>query len=211
MSAYHHNTPSRDWKGCTECRLHLNRRSVVVRRSGLVHKKKITHHMIYPGPLQYPHILLIGEAPGQMEDLVGVPFWGEAGRILDIYLTTLLLPSFYFTITNTVCCRPTNINAMGDELDEDGESLPPDTPIKNRAPTEAEINQCLPHTKELLSGYKFSGIVALGEIPTKYLSKLPSLPSLSLTHPAAISRKDYKHLPILKEARKLQKWLSNLK
>jgi len=54
-----------------------------------------------------PPILVVGEAPGQEEDLQGVPFIGKSGKLLR---STLLLASDnrpdVFYITNAVKCRP---------------------------------------------------------------------------------------------------------
>jgi uracil-DNA glycosylase len=52
-------------------------------------------------------LMLIGEAPGAKEDLMGEPFLGASGRLLN----TVLLPSIGLTretiyLTNIVKCRP---------------------------------------------------------------------------------------------------------
>lgn len=52
-------------------------------------------------------IVLIGEAPGQNEDLSGVPFVGRAGKFLDECLAKAgLSREKDFYIINTVKCRP---------------------------------------------------------------------------------------------------------
>lgn len=51
-------------------------------------------------------LLLIGEAPGQSEDLEGKPFVGAAGKFLDDLLSTIGLSRKDVFITNVVKCRP---------------------------------------------------------------------------------------------------------
>jgi len=49
-------------------------------------------------------ILFVGEAPGDNEDRMGIPFVGEAGKLLRDTLATYNVGNF--CITNTVRCRP---------------------------------------------------------------------------------------------------------
>lgn len=55
-----------------------------------------------------PLILIVGEAPGEEEDLQGVPFIGKAGQKLDSILSYLGVTRQDIYITNTVLCRPPN-------------------------------------------------------------------------------------------------------
>jgi DNA polymerase len=58
------------------------------------------------------HWLIVGEAPGEQEDLKGEPFVGPAGHLLDNMLRALKLtreeapPERQVYITNTLKCRP---------------------------------------------------------------------------------------------------------
>ena len=58
------------------------------------------------------HWLIVGEAPGEQEDLSGEPFVGAAGRLLDNMLRALQLtraeapPERQVYIANTLKCRP---------------------------------------------------------------------------------------------------------
>ena len=54
------------WRDCQSCLLNKCRNRVVMARGKL------------PSP-----ILFIGEAPGESENVVGLPFVGPAGRLLD--------------------------------------------------------------------------------------------------------------------------------
>jgi len=51
-------------------------------------------------------ILLIGEGPGEQEDLQGVPFVGPAGKLLDDMLALIGLDRTKLYICNIVKCRP---------------------------------------------------------------------------------------------------------
>jgi DNA polymerase len=50
--------------------------------------------------------MLVGEAPGEQEDLQGRPFCGRAGRFLDALLEESGLERSGIFITSTVKCRP---------------------------------------------------------------------------------------------------------
>ena len=69
------------------------------------------------------HWMIIGEAPGEQEDLRGEPFVGAAGRLLDRMLAALGLSredadaEHQVYIANTLKCRPPrNRNPEADEL-----------------------------------------------------------------------------------------------
>ena len=51
-------------------------------------------------------ILIIGEGPGQQEDLQGIPFVGPAGQLLDKMLASVGLSLDDVYIGNVVKCRP---------------------------------------------------------------------------------------------------------
>ena len=51
-------------------------------------------------------IMLIGEGPGEQEDLQGVPFVGPAGKLLDDMLKMIDLDRNKVYIANIVKCRP---------------------------------------------------------------------------------------------------------
>ena len=75
---------------CTNCNLHKSRTNIVF-SDGNPNAK----------------IMLIGEAPGQNEDLRKVPFVGRAGQLLDEFLTNAgISRKNDMYICNTVKCRP---------------------------------------------------------------------------------------------------------
>jgi len=63
-------------------------------------------------------IMLVGEAPGFMEDKSGFPFVGAAGKNLDMLLQTAGLKRENVYITNVVLSRPPNNRApLNDEIE----------------------------------------------------------------------------------------------
>jgi DNA polymerase len=82
--------------------------------------------------------VLVGEAPGEKEDLSGRPFVGRAGKILDKAMAAAGVDRSQVLITNAVKCRP------------------PD----NRRPTVAELAACRPCLLEDLEQAEL--IVTLG-------------------------------------------------
>lgn len=51
-------------------------------------------------------IMFIGEAPGQNEDMTGIPFIGRAGQLLRKFLFETGYTNDDFYIANTIKCRP---------------------------------------------------------------------------------------------------------
>lgn len=85
--------------------------------------------------------LLVGEAPGQQEDLQGEPFVGQAGKLLDNILAAIQLQrgkNVY--IANVLKCRPPN----------------------NRDPEPAEVRQCEPYLKRQVALLQPKLIVVMG-------------------------------------------------
>lgn len=76
-------------KSCTRCRLCETRTNVVF---GM-------------GDRTSP-LMLIGEGPGEQEDLQGLPFVGRSGKLLDQYLEAVDLSRDQVYIANIVKCRP---------------------------------------------------------------------------------------------------------
>ncbi len=65
-----------------------------------------------------PSVLIVGEAPGEQEDIEGLPFVGRSGQLLDNMLQAIHLDRFeQVFITNVVKCRPpANRNPREDEI-----------------------------------------------------------------------------------------------
>src|SRR2546428_7378955 len=80
---------SRDVHDCRRCPLGFSR----------------THAVPGVGP-ENARIVIVGEAPGQNEDLQGEPFVGAAGKLLDQLLRGIGLSRGDAFITNILKCRP---------------------------------------------------------------------------------------------------------
>ena len=74
-------------------------------------------------------IMLIGEAPGANEDLYGIPFCGESGKLLDHILKSIGLDRSSVYISNTIFWRPP----------------------ANRRPTIEEMQICKPFVEKHIS------------------------------------------------------------
>ena len=95
-------------------------------------------------------LLLVGEAPGQEEDLQGEPFVGRAGKLLDKILKAIgYTRNTNVFITNIVKCRP------------------PD----NRDPLASEVAKCEPYLLRQIKLIKPKLIVSLGRVSGKTLLK----------------------------------------
>ncbi len=92
-------------------------------------------------------LIIVGEAPGAEEDRAGRPFVGPAGQLLDKMLASIGLDRRQVRIVNTVPWRPPG----------------------NRAPTEAELNVCLPFLHRQIALIAPRGLLALGAVAAKTL------------------------------------------
>ena len=105
---------------------------------------------------QQAHWLIVGEAPGEEEDLRGEPFVGKSGQLLDRMLHALGLtrsdeagadPVRQVYIANTLKCRPP----------------------RNRNPEPAELAQCEPYLVRQIELLKPKVILAMGAFAIKTL------------------------------------------
>ena len=99
-----------------------------------------------------PKIVFIGEAPGQEENKIGLPFVGRSGKLLDRWTEELELKN-EFTIINVVPIIPLN--------NEGG----------IRPPTEEEINYFLPITEKYLELLNPKVIILLGRSAASIFDK----------------------------------------
>lgn len=125
-------------------------------------------------------VLFIGEAPGKAEDLLGEPFVGPSGKLLDVMVETattragLQRPPSYF-ITNTILCRPYVLEEEDDEY------------FENREPTKIEILKCMPYVMEIARNVNPQVVIFVGKIAEKYYSKEFEY-SARILHPAFLLR-----------------------
>ena len=95
-------------------------------------------------------LMLVGEAPGEEEDLRGEPFVGRAGKLLNKILAAIdKNRNDGVFITNVLKCRPPN----------------------NRDPLLSEIDKCEPYLIKQIEIIKPKLIVALGKISGNTLLK----------------------------------------
>ncbi|HEU5245396.1 MAG TPA: uracil-DNA glycosylase [Gaiellaceae bacterium] len=120
--------------GCTRCRLAQGRTQVVFGAGN-------------------PHadLMFVGEAPGFHEDKQGVPFVGQAGKLLDGLLAGVALRREDVYIANVLKCRPPG----------------------NRDPQPDEIESCEPHLFRQIELIEPKVIATLGNFATKLLSGRP--------------------------------------
>ena len=119
---------------CTRCRLAQGRTQVVFGAGN-------------------PHadLMFVGEAPGFHEDKQGVPFVGQAGKVLAALLEGIGLSRADVYIANTIKCRPPG----------------------NRDPQPDEIEACEPHLFRQIELIAPKLIATLGNHATKTLSGRP--------------------------------------
>jgi DNA polymerase len=98
-------------------------------------------------------IVFIGEAPGETEDLQGLPFVGNSGKLLDKLLNTIQLERKDVYICNILKHRPPN----------------------NRDPLPEEIKVCTPYLKAQLNIIKPQIVITLGRFSMNYFFPLDSI------------------------------------
>ncbi len=92
-------------------------------------------------------LMLVGEGPGETEDLTGRPFVGRAGQLLEKMLGAIGMAREDVYICNTVKCRPTAPGLRGP---------------KNRAPDPVEMANCRPYLDQQIDIIRPTVILALG-------------------------------------------------
>jgi len=148
------------WSACQECDLCGRRNKVVLARGKL--------------PCD---ILFIGEAPGVSEDVLGKPFVGPAGKLLDDIIEGAIPFSMKLAFTNLVACIPKG---------EDG--------VKVHEPPEESIRACFDRLEEIIKIAKPHAIVCVGKLAAKWIPSQFGFWDAEyfteIIHPAAILRLD---------------------
>lgn len=152
-----------------------------------------------------PHadLMFVGEAPGEQEDLTGVPFVGRAGQLLDKFLYAVDIERKDVYIANILKCRPP----------------------KNRDPLPEEEDACIEYLREQVKLIRPKVIVCLGRISAMRLIK----PDFKITkehgtwfekgnylmtavyHPAALLRDPRKKEDMLEDMKRIKAKLDELK
>lgn len=142
-------------QACTDCGLHQGCKGKV-----------------FGTPNIYAPIMVIGEAPGENEDITGLPFTGKAGKLLDKMLESIYLnrDSNVF-LTNILKCRPPN----------------------NRNPERAELDACGKHLEQQIDLMKPKFIISTGGFSTAFLL---GKESIKITYVAG-KKYEYKGIPFI--------------
>jgi DNA polymerase len=121
--------------GCTRCALAQGRTQVV-----------------FGSGSPDAEVMFVGEAPGFHEDQQGVPFVGQAGKLLDRLLEGIGLTRADVFVANVLKCRPPG----------------------NRDPLPDEIAACEPHLFRQIELIRPTLVATLGNFATKLLSGRPA-------------------------------------
>ena len=141
---------------CTSCNLSKTRKNVVVGKGN-----------------ESAQVVVIGEGPGEQEDITGLPFVGRAGKMLDTALSSVDIdPLEDCYITNIVKCRPPN----------------------NRKPSAAESEACMPWLNEQVNLLKPKIIILAGS--TAVQSFLGINEPISKIRGQWIEKDNIKYMPI---------------
>jgi uracil-DNA glycosylase len=97
-------------------------------------------------------LVFVGEAPGFHEDQQGVPFVGQAGKLLDNLLAGIGMTRADVMVVNVLKCRPPG----------------------NRDPLPEEIAACEPHLFRQIELVQPTVVATLGNFATKLLSGKPA-------------------------------------
>ena len=122
-------------RACTRCPLHQGRTKVV-----------------FGAGNADADLMFVGEAPGQQEDLQGIPFVGRAGKLLDQLLNEVGLERADVFITNVLKSRPPG----------------------NRDPELAEIDACKPYLQRQIELIE-PKVIPRWERVSSLVAKLPSV------------------------------------
>jgi uracil-DNA glycosylase len=117
-------------RNCVRCQLHQTRTTVV-----------------FGAGNADADLMFVGEAPGANEDRLGLPFVGQAGKLLDKLLDEIGMERQDAFICNTIKCRP------------------PD----NRDPQPREIESCADYLRQQVDLIEPIVICTLGNFATKLL------------------------------------------
>lgn len=105
--------------------------------------KKLATNTVFSDGNPKGSLMFIGEAPGSSEDLAGIPFCGESGKLLDHMLAAIgISRKDNAYITNTVFWRPP----------------------ANRTPTQEEVDICRPFVEKHIALINPQLIVLVGNV-----------------------------------------------
>lgn len=150
----------RDCRGCELCRTR--------------------ERVVFPRGAVPADIVMVGEAPGESENILGQPFVGPAGQLLDGIVAEALVPDVRVAFTNLVLCIPYSPDGVG----------------KTEEPDADHVIACKGRLEEFLWMARPRLVVAVGACAKKWLAqgykhcvKIPDGARLiDIVHPAAVLR-----------------------
>ncbi len=142
--------------------------------------KNFARNTVFSDGNSQSKIMIIGEAPGELEDIQGKPFVGQSGQLLDNMLRSVGLSRSDVYITNIVFWRPPG----------------------NRTPSIDEMVKCMPYVDEhirlinpkvllLLGGVAVRSILNTSDGITKTrgrMNKYKNIDVIPTFHPAYLLR-----------------------
>lgn len=149
-------------------------------------------------------IMLVGEGPGEQEDLTGQAFVGRAGKLLDCLMNALMFEPDDYYICNVVKCRPPG----------------------NREPLKEEAAACMPWLRYQVKYIKPRILVCLGATALKHLvgedvriTKVrgnwidrPGFFRIMPTyHPAAVLRDPNKKEEMFRDMKKVKEYFDSIR
>ena len=163
---------------------------------------KTRTNLVFGDGNRQAQVMFIGEAPGESEDLQGLPFVGASGQLLDRYFDAVELPRKSVYIANILKCRPP----------------------KNRDPLPEEEDACINNLRAQLALIKPKIIVCLGRVAAKKLIKEDfkitaehgkwfkkgSYEMCAVYHPSALLRDVSKREDMLKDMWEIKRKLDDI-
>jgi DNA polymerase len=151
------------WENCTDCELYRDRRQVVFARGSI--------------PCD---VLFIGEGPGASEDVLGAPFVGPTGYLMDEIIARAIHKGISYALYNLVGCIPRD----------------PEDDSKTKPPPQEAIEACSGRLQEFVEIANPKLIITVGatardNLDTKYRGAITfhnDIPMEHIEHPAAILR-----------------------
>ena len=148
-------------------------------------------------------IMLVGEGPGEQEDLQGQAFVGRAGKLLDLLLTGLRFTPEDWYIANIVKCRPPG----------------------NREPSDEEAAACLPWLRWQVKAHRPAVLVCLGRTAARQLIdkdiritaarghwvERPGFWIMPTWHPSAVLRDPGKKVDLFRDMEQVRMKLEELR
>lgn len=160
------------------------------------------HHVVFGVGNEEAEVMLIGEGPGENEDLQGEPFVGAAGHLLDDMLEIIGLDRTQVYITNIVKCRPPH----------------------NRDPLSVEQDACIGYLRNQVALIRPKIIICLGRIAAMRLirsdfkitrehgqwTEKGGVQMIAIYHPSALLRDPDKRPETFEDLKELQRMIGTI-